>query len=64
MLGGDGLLNIIIKGNIEGSVELKVRGGRTRKQLLDDCTKRIVYWKLKRKTQELSLCCTRFGRSY
>jgi hypothetical protein len=42
------LLNSIIEGKIEGSLEVRVaRGRRTRKQLLDDLQEEKRYWRLK-----------------
>jgi hypothetical protein len=40
-------LKNIIEGNIEGCVEVRVRRGRIRTQLLDDWKKTRVYWILK-----------------
>jgi hypothetical protein len=40
-------LTHVIKGKIEGRIEVKGRQGRRRKQLLDDLKKKRGYWKLK-----------------
>ena len=41
------LLKQVIEGKMGASIEVMVRRGRRRKQLLDDPNKKGVYWKLK-----------------
>jgi hypothetical protein len=41
------LLKRVIKGKLEGRIEMAVRQGRRRKQLLDNCKEKRRYWKLK-----------------
>jgi hypothetical protein len=53
----------VIKGRIEGGIEVTGRQGRRRKQLLDNFKEMRGYWKLKEEALDLSLLRTRFGRS-
>ena len=57
------LLNHVIKGEAEESIEVTGRLGRRRKQLLGDKGKRR-YWKLKEEALDRTLWRTRFGRGY
>jgi hypothetical protein len=57
------LLNHVIEGETEESIEVTGRLGRRRKQLLDDKGKRR-YWKLKEEALDRTQWRTRFGRGY
>jgi hypothetical protein len=61
ILGRNCLLKHVLKENIEGRIEVMGRGGRRRKQLLNDVKTR-GYWKLKEAALHRSLWRTRFGR--
>jgi hypothetical protein len=54
----------VIEGKLEGRIEMKRRGGRRRKQLLDDLKENRGYWKLKEEALDRTLWRTRFGRGY
>ena len=41
------LLKHVIEGKIEGRIEMTIRRGRRRKQLLSDIKEKAGYWKLK-----------------
>jgi len=41
------LIKQLVEGKIEGRIKLKARGGRRRKQLLDDLKEKRGHWKLK-----------------
>jgi hypothetical protein len=58
------LLKHVTGGMIEGRIEVKGRWERSCKQLLDDLTKIIVYWKLQREALDRILWRTHFGRRY
>jgi hypothetical protein len=58
------LLKHVIEGKLEGGIEMTVRLGRRRKQLLDDLKKKKRYWKLKEEALDRTLWRTRFGRGY
>ena len=58
------LLKQIIKGNIEGWIEVKQRQGRRRKQLLGDLKETRGYWKLIDEALDRALWRTGFGRVY
>jgi hypothetical protein len=58
------LLKRIIKENREEGIKLMGRGGRRRKQLLDDLMETRGYWKLKEEALDRTLWRTRFGRGY
>jgi len=52
----------VIEGKIEGSVEVRGRRGRRRKQLLDYLKETRGYWRLKEKALDRTVWRTRFGR--
>jgi hypothetical protein len=52
----------VIEGKLEGRIEMTVRRGRRRKQLLDDMKEKRIYWKLKEEAPGHTLWRTRFGR--
>jgi hypothetical protein len=54
----------VIEGKLEGRIEMTIRRGRRRKQLLDDLKEKIRYWKLKEEALDRTLWTTRFGRVY
>jgi hypothetical protein len=54
------LLQYITEGKIDERIEVIVRGGRRRKQLLDDIKEMSRYWKLKENAQDRTLWRTRF----
>jgi len=56
------LLKHVIEGEVEGRIEVMVRRGRRRKQLLDDVKETRRYWKLKEEALDRILWRTRFGR--
>jgi hypothetical protein len=58
------LLKHVIQGKIEGRVEVTGRGGRRRKQLLDDLKEKRGYRKLKEEALDRTVWRTRFGRAY
>jgi hypothetical protein len=58
------LLKYVIKGKIEGRIDVTVRRGRRREQLLDDLKEKRGYWKLKEGAPDRTVCRTRFGRGY
>jgi hypothetical protein len=58
------LLKHVIKGKLEGRIEMAGRRGRRRKQLLDDLNEKKRYWKLKEEALDRTLWRTRFGRGY
>jgi hypothetical protein len=58
------LLKHIIKGLIEGRVKVTERGGRRRKQLLDDLKEKMGYWKPKAEALDRTVWRTGFGRDY
>jgi hypothetical protein len=58
------LLKHVIEGKLEGKIGMTGRGGRRRKQLLDDLKERRRYWKLKEEALDRILWRTRFGRGY
>jgi hypothetical protein len=58
------LLEHVIEGKLEGRIEMTVRQGRRRKQLLDDLKIKRKYWKLKEEALDRTLWRTRFGRGY
>jgi hypothetical protein len=47
MLRRNCLLKHVIEGKLEENIEMTGRGGRRRKQLLDDLKEKLRYWKLK-----------------
>ena len=57
-------LKDVIVGKIEGRIEVTVRRGRRRKQLLDNLKVKKGYWKLKEEALGRTLWGTRFGRGY
>jgi hypothetical protein len=54
----------VIEGKLEGRIEMAVRRGRRRKQLLDDLKEKRRYWKLKEEELDRTQWRTRFGRDY
>jgi hypothetical protein len=54
--------NSILKHVIEGKIEVMGRGGRRRKQLLDDLKETRRYRKLKEEALERTPWRTRFGK--
>jgi hypothetical protein len=54
----------VIEGKVEGKIELTVRRGRRRKQLLDDLEEKGRYCKLKEEELDRTLWRTRFVRGY
>jgi hypothetical protein len=56
------LLQQIIKGNIKGGIEVKVRQGRRRRKLLDDLKERRGYSHLKEEALDRKMWRVRFGR--
>jgi hypothetical protein len=58
------LLKYVIKGKIEGRIDVTGRRGRRREQLLDDLKENRGYWKLKEDAPDRTVWRTRFGRSY
>jgi hypothetical protein len=52
----------VIEGKLEGNIEVTGRGGRRRKQLLDDLKENRRYWKLKEEALDRTQWGTRFGR--
>jgi hypothetical protein len=57
-------LKHIIKGKIEGRVEVMGRRGRIRKQVLDDLREMRRYLKLKEEALDRTLWITCFGREH
>ena len=53
-----------MEGKMEGGLEVTVRRGRGRKQLLNDLKKTQEHWKLKEETPDRTLWRTCFGRNY
>jgi hypothetical protein len=58
------LLKHVIEGKLERRIEVTVRRGRRRKQLLADLKEKRRYWKLKQEALDRTLWRTRFGRGY
>jgi hypothetical protein len=58
------LLKFVIKGKIEGRIDVTGRRGRWREQLLDDLKEKRGYWKLKEDAPDRTVWRTRFGRGY
>jgi hypothetical protein len=54
----------VIKGKLEGRIEMTGRQGRRRKQLLHDLKEKKIYCKLKEEALDRTLWRTRFGRGY
>jgi hypothetical protein len=52
----------VIKGKLEGKIEMTGRRGRRRKQQLDGLKEKRRYWKLKEEALDRSLWRIRFGR--
>jgi hypothetical protein len=57
-------LRHIIEGKMIGMIEVKRRGGRRHKQLLDDLREKRGYWKLNEEALDRSLWRSRFERGY
>jgi hypothetical protein len=58
------LLKQVIKGKLEGRIEMTGRRGRRCKQLLDDLKEKRRYWKFKEEALDRTLWRSRFGRGY
>jgi hypothetical protein len=58
------LLKHVIEGKIEERMDVTVRRGRRRKQLMDDVKEKRRHWKLKEKALDRTVWRTRFGRGY
>jgi hypothetical protein len=58
------LLKHATEGKLKGRIEVTVRRGRRRKQLLDDLKGTRGYWKLKEEAVGRTMWRTRFGRGY
>jgi hypothetical protein len=58
------ILKHVIKGKLEGRIEITGKRGRRRKQLLDDLTEKRRYWKLKEDALDRAVWRTLFGRGY
>jgi len=55
------ILKLVIEGNIEGTIEVKGRGGIRRKQLRDEVTKGKTYWNLEEEALDRTVWRTHFG---
>jgi len=58
------LLQQVIEGKIKGQIEVRRRGGKRRKKLLDDLKGRRGYCQLKTETLDRSMWRNRFGRGF
>jgi hypothetical protein len=58
------LLKHVIKGKIEGRIEVTGRRGRWREQLLDNLKEKRGYCKLKEEALDHTVWRTHFARSY
>jgi hypothetical protein len=58
------LLKHVLKGKVQGRIEMTGRRGRIRKQQLDDLKEKRRYWKLKEEALDRTMWRTRFGRGY
>jgi hypothetical protein len=58
------LLQRVIKGKIQGRIEVRGRQGRRRRKLLDDLKERRGYSHLKEKALDRTMWRTRFGRGF
>jgi hypothetical protein len=58
------LLRHVIEGKLDGRIEMTGKRWRRRKQLLDDLTIKIRYWKLKEEALDRTLWRIRFGSGY
>jgi hypothetical protein len=56
--------NCLLKRVIEGKIDRTGRGGRRRKQLLDDLKEKSVYWRLKEDALDCTLWKTCIGSCY
>jgi hypothetical protein len=56
------LLKHVIEGKLRGKIEMRDRGGRRHKQLLDDLKGKKRYWKLKEKALDRIVWRTGLGR--
>jgi hypothetical protein len=61
-LGRNSFLKHVIEDKPRGKIEMTGRGGRRRKQLLDDLKENIGYCKLKQEALDVNMRKTRFGR--
>jgi hypothetical protein len=64
ILRRDCFLKHVIEGKREGRIERTERGGRRRKQLLDDVKETRGYWRLKEEALDRTVWRIRFGRGY
>jgi hypothetical protein len=64
MLRRNCLIKHVIRREIDVRIEVTVRRGRTRKQLLDDFKENRRYCKLKEEALDCTLWRTRIGRGY
>jgi len=64
MLSRNCLLKHAIEGKTEGRIEVTVRRGRRRKQLVGDLRKTAAYLKLKAEKSDRTLWRYRFGRRH
>jgi len=60
-LGRNCPLKHLIEGKIEGRIEMAVRRGRSRKQLLDDLKEKRGFWTLKEEALDRTVWRTRLG---
>jgi hypothetical protein len=58
------LLKHVIKGKLQGRIDVTGKWGRRRKQLLDDLKEKRRYWKLKEEALARTVWRTCFGRGY
>ena len=58
------VLKHLIKGKIEGRIEVTGRGGVRSKELLDDLKEKRGNWKVEEETLDRTLWKTRFARGY
>jgi len=61
-MGRNCFLKHAIEGEIDGSIGVKGRRGRRRKQLLGELKEKRGYCKLEEDALDRTLCITRFGR--
>jgi hypothetical protein len=57
-------LKHVVEGRIEERLDVTGRGGRRRKQVLDDHTENTGYWECKKNALDRSPWRSRFGRGY
>jgi hypothetical protein len=64
VLGRNCLLQLVIEGNIKGTIEVTGRRGRRRRKLLDDLKERREYSHLKEEALDRTMWTARFGRGF